>query len=151
MLNLRETRQYLKESEFENLFTQELGWDYPHTPPLTITVNDTEYTLIAIAQKRGMLVFECPAIGVSDGRIPDYATRRKIHKEVRKSAHEHFTIYTDAEKITDIWQWVKRAPGKPDAYREHRYHRNEQSGDSLIEKLRAITFTLEEEEDLRVI
>ena len=27
MLDLRETRQYLKESEFENLFTQELGWN----------------------------------------------------------------------------------------------------------------------------
>lgn len=38
MLNLRETRQYLKESEFENLFTQELGWDYPHTPPLNIII-----------------------------------------------------------------------------------------------------------------
>ena len=33
MLNLRETRQYLKESEFENLFTQELGWDLSHPNP----------------------------------------------------------------------------------------------------------------------
>ena len=30
MLNVRETRQYLKESEFETLFTQELGWGPSH-------------------------------------------------------------------------------------------------------------------------
>ena len=147
MLNLRETRQYLKESEFETLFIEELGWDH-HTQTLPVTVDETEYQLTAIAEKRGMVVFECPSIGVSDGHIPDYATRRKIHKEARKSAHEHFIIYTDTEKTTQIWQWVKREQGKPDACREHRYNRNEHSGDSLIEKLRTLVFTLEEEEDL---
>ena len=87
----------------------------------------------------------------ADGRIPDYATRRKIQKQVAKSVHEHFIIYTDAEKTTDIWQWVKREQGKPDACREHRYNRNEQSGDSLIEKLRTIAFSFAEEEDITLI
>lgn len=148
MLNERETRQYLRESDFENLFTQQLGWDYYRTQTLNIAVDETEYTLTAIAEKRGMVVFECPAIGVSDGRIPDYATRRKIQKQVAKSAHEHFIIYTDADKTTQIWQWVKREQGKPDACREHRYNRDEQSGESLIQKLRIIAFSLEEEEQL---
>ena len=94
-----------------------------------------------------MIVFECPATG-TDGRIPDYATRRKIQKQVAKSAHEHFIIYTDADKTTDIYQWVKREQGKPDACREHRYNRKEQSGESLIQKLQAIAFTFEEEEQL---
>ncbi len=146
MLNERNTRQYLKESDFENLFTQELGWDR-HTQTLPITVDETKYTLTAIAEKRGMIVFECPATE-TDGRIPNYATRRKIQKQVAKSAHEHFIIYTDVDKTTDIYQWVKREQGKPDACREHRYNRNEQSGESLIQKLQAIAFTFEEEEQL---
>ena len=149
MLNERETRQYLKESDFENLFTQELGWDR-HTQTLNITVDETEYQLTAIVEKRGMAVFECPA-PAAEGRIPDYATRRKIQKQVAKSVHEHFIIYTDAEKTTDIWQWVKREQGKPDACREHRYNRNEHSGDSLIEKLRTIAFSFAEEEDITLI
>ena len=148
-INLQETRRYLKESEFENLLTQQLGWDN-HTETLPVTIDETEYTLTAIAQKRGMVVFECPATG-TDGRLPDYATRRKIQKQVAKSIHEHFIIYTDAEKTTDIYQWVKREQGKPDACREHRYDRNEQSGDSLIQKLRNIAFTFQEEEDLSLI
>ena len=161
MLNLRETRQYLKESDFENLFTQELGWDH-HTQTLKVRVDETDYQLTAIAHKRGMIVFECPATTANyveevfppdkGGRgvmhIPDYATRRKIQKQVAKSVHEHLIIYTDTEKTTDIWQWVKREQGKPDACREHRYNRDEQSGDSLIQKLQTIAFTFEEEEQL---
>ena len=149
MHNEQNIRQYLKESDFEDLFTQKLGWDR-HTQTLNIRIDETEYQLAAIAEKRGMVVFECQATG-TDGRIPDYATRRKIQKQVAKSVHEHFIIYTDAEKITDIWQWVKREQGKPDACREHRYNRDEQSGDSLIQKLQTIAFTFQEEEDLSLI
>ena len=149
MLNLRETRQYLKESEFEDLFIEELGWDR-HTQTLPVTIDENDYLLTAIAQKRRMVVFKCPATGTG-GHIPDYATRRKIHKQVEKSVYEHFIIYTDAEKTTDIWQWIRREQGKPDACREHRYNRNEQSGDALIEKLRTIAFTLEEEEGLTIV
>ena len=143
MLNLRETRQYLKESKFEPLFN-ELGWDN-HIQTLNVPVDETEYTLTAIVEKRGMVVFECPA---AEGSIPDYATRRKIQKQVAKSVHEHFIIYTDTDKTTQIWQWVKHEQGKPDACREHRYNRDEQSGESLIQKLQNIAFTFEEEEDL---
>ena len=146
MLNLRETRRYLQESDFQPLFIEELGWDY-HTQTLNIPIDETEYQLIAIAEKRGMVVFECP-VTVADGHIPDYAIRRKIHKQVEKSVHEHFIIYTDADKNTQIWQWVKRQQGKPDACREHRYDSNAQSGESLIQKLRTIAFSLEEEEQL---
>ena len=146
MLDTQETRQYLRESDFEPLFTQQLGWEY-HTQTLPVTVDETEYRLTAIAQKRGVVVFECPAIGV-DGRIPDYAIRRKIQKQIAKSAHEHFIIYTDADKTTQIWQWVKHEQGKPNACREHRYNSKEQSGESLIQKLQSIVFTLDEEEEL---
>lgn len=157
MLNEQNTRQYLKESEFEDLFIEELGWDN-HNETLNITVDETAYQLTAIAEKRGMVVFECPAEvfppdkgGRGVTRIPDYATRRKIQKQVAKLVHENFIIYTDAEKTTDIYQWVKREQGKPDACREHRYNRAEQSGDSLIQKLQNIAFTFQEEEDLSLI
>ena len=142
-------RQYLKEFDFKTLFIEELGWDH-HTQTLNITVDETEYQLTAIAQKRGMVVFECPATG-ADGRTPDYATRRKIQKQVAKSVHEHFIIYTDTEQTMQIWQCVKRERRKPIACPEHRYYINKQSGESLIQKLETIAFTLEEEEKLTII
>ena len=49
--NVNQTRNYLQESEFEPLFVEELGWEY-HTQSLIVTVDDTEYALVAIAEKR---------------------------------------------------------------------------------------------------
>ena len=145
--NINQTHHYLQDSEFEPLFVEELGWEY-HTQSLTVTVDDTEYALSAIAEKRGMVVFHCTA---TDGKpMPDYATRRAIQRQVAKSVHEHVIIYTDAAKTTQLWQWVKREQGKPDACREHRYHR-EQPGDALLQKLRAIEFSLAEEEGLSIV
>ena len=87
----------------------------------------------------------------TDGSIPDYATRRKIQREVAKSVHEHLIIYTDAtEQTTQIWQWVKREPGRPSACREHRYDR-EQSGEALIQKLETIAVSFDEEAGLTLI
>ena len=143
-INRDRTRQLLRDFEFELLLIEELGWDR-HTQSINITIDEIEYLLTAIAQKRGMVVFQCSAR--TDGNIPDYDTRRKIQREVAKSAYEHLIIYTDTEKTTQIWQWVKREPGKPAACREHRYGR-EQSGESLIQKLETIAFGLDEEEGL---
>ena len=146
------TRQLLRDFEFETLWIDELRWDRHRGEVATEIrergVDESEYILTAIAQKRGMAVFLCPAR--TDGSIPDYAIRRKIQREVAKSVHENLIIYTDAGQTTQIWQWVKREPGKPLACREHHYHRG-QSGESLIQKLETIAISFDEEEGLTLI
>ena len=146
-INRDPTRQLLRDFEFETLFIEEVGWDR-HTQSLNIRIDETEYLLTAIAEKRGMVVFQCSAR--ADGSISDYAIRRKIQREAAKSVHEHLIIYTDAEQTTQIWQWVKREPGRPLACREHRYNRG-QSGESLIQKLETIAVSLDEEADITLI
>ncbi len=145
MLHREQILDYLRAANFSALFTQALGWDH-YTQALKIRVDAVEWHLSAVAEKRGMLVFECHATD-ADGQLPDYALRRKIQQQVARSAHEHIIIYTDAERTTHLWQWVRREPGKPDACREHRYH-TAQSGESLIQKLEPIAFSLEEEAEL---
>ena len=92
-----------------------------------------------------MVVYHCPP--PSGEKLPDYPHRRKIEQQVAKSAHEHLIVFTDAGNETQVWQWVKREPGKPAACREHVFHHS-QPGDALLQKLEAIAFTLEEEERL---
>jgi hypothetical protein len=82
--------------------------------------------------------------------VPDYSTRKKIEKQVTKTAYEHLIIFTDAAQTVQIWQWVARAPGKPDAYRETTHHPGPQSGDLLLQKLQSIRFTLDEEESIDI-
>ena len=139
--------QFLKDFEFETLFVEELGWDR-HSQALPIRVNETEYSLTGVAEKRGMVVFYYSA--PSEDNIPSYAIRRKIEREVAKSVHEHLIIYTDRSNTTQIWQWVKREAGKPAQCREQR-HNQDQHGESLIQKLEAIAFSLAEEEDIGIV
>jgi hypothetical protein len=148
MVNLgAKARQCLKEFDLRTLFIDEMGWDH-HIFSLEVFVDGSTYTLSAVAQKRGMVVFVCsPA---DDGPIPDYSTRRKIEKQVAKSVHEHLIIYEDKENKSQVWQWVKREAGKPTQCREHRYYCN-QPGDSLLQKLEAIAFSLDEEDGLTIV
>lgn len=144
VLNNPRIRALLQNFDFKTLFIEELGWD-SHTTTLDASVDGQDLALRAIAQKRGMVVFlHCPSGHL---RLPDYSTRRKIERQVAKSVFEHLLIYTDSAKTTQIWQWVKREPGKPTACREHTYHQGH-TGDLLIQKLQGIAFTLEEEETL---
>ncbi len=143
-LNKERLRSLLKGYDFQPLFIEELGWDYFHSS-IDVPVEGKTFPLEGIAQKRGLAVFVLTL--PSDLPFPDYPTRRKIETKLAKSIHEHLIIFIDIIKSIQIWQWVKREPGKPAACREHTFHRN-QSGDALIQKLEAIAFSLEEEERL---
>jgi len=143
-LNVNRVRQLLKEFDFSALFREELGWD-THNTPLEIQLDGQPQKLLAVAQKRGMVALRCPT--PTGKHLPEYSVRRKIEQQVAKAAHEHLIIFTDAAQTTQIWQWVKREPGKPAACREHTFHKS-QSGDALIQKLEVIAFTLAEEETL---
>jgi len=133
-------RKSLKDFDLKTLFIEELGWDR-HTATLDVLVDGQSLTLNVIAEKRGMVAF------AFNGRIPDYPTRRKIERQVAKSAHEHLIIFTDPHKTTQTWQWIKREAGKPTACREHTFH-HDQPGDALMHKLQALAISLEEEESL---
>jgi hypothetical protein len=144
-VNPDEIRRLLKSFEFKKLFVERLGWDRLPVRPLIVPADGAEYTLEAVAHKRGMTTYLCSP--GPDGAVPDAATRRRIDKEVTKSAYEHIIVFADAARTTQVWQWVRRQRGKPDAFRQHTFHKD-QPGDSLIQKLLAIRFTLEEEERL---
>jgi len=144
-LSVSRIQHYLKSFKLEKLFIEELGWDR-HSGKLLIEVDGTSYTLAAIAEKRGVRIFTCSQD--ANGKIPDYATRRKIEKQVTKFAYEHLIIFIDDAKSMQIWQWVSRQPGLRAAFREHHYLPAHHSGESLIQKLTSITFSLSEEEGL---
>jgi hypothetical protein len=143
-VNVTRARQLLREPNFRSLFIEELGWDRQNAT-LDVTVQGVPVSLSAIAHKRGMVAYHCPT--PNDQPLPNHAYRRKIERQVAKSAREHLIIFTDQDQSTQIWQWVKREPGKPAACREHTYGRS-QPGDALLQKLTPIAFSLKEEDQL---
>jgi hypothetical protein len=143
-LDSARARQRLKDFDLKNLFVEDLGWER-HSATHDLTVDGGSYRLGAVAHKRGFAVFICEP--GADGRIPDYPTRRKIDRQATKLVHEHLIVFVDAGKTTQTWQWLKREPGKPVACREHTFYRH-QPGDALIQKLQALSVSIDEEAGL---
>ncbi len=144
-LSMPRVQHYLKNFKLEKLFIEELGWDR-HSQAIDIPIDQETFTLTAVAQKRGVGIFLC--LPDSRGNAPAYAIRRKIESRLAKQAYEHLIIFTDSDYSVQIWQWVARGHGRPAACREHKYYPGRQSGESLIQKLDAITFSISDEEDL---
>lgn len=147
LLDKESVRQRLRRFDFTGLFVEELGWDR-HAQTLNVPLHGEVFSLSAVAHKRGFVAFQCEP--QDNGRMPDYAARRKIEKQVGKAVYEHLVVYTDADRTTQVWEWVRREPGRPLACRTHVYHVT-QPGDALIQKLQSIAFSLEEEEGLTLV
>jgi hypothetical protein len=141
-------RQKLKSCDLRSIFIEELGWNHHRAVPIIVENDGLNYVLNAIAEKHGMVAYECQPS--PQGQIPDYATRGKIEKQVAKSAHEHIIVFVNRDKTSQTWQWVRREKGKPTARREHKYICS-QPGDSLIQKLQNLIISLEEEENLTIV
>ncbi|MBI4332708.1 MAG: SAM-dependent methyltransferase [Chloroflexi bacterium] len=141
-------RQKLKSCDLRALFIEELGWNHHRAAPLIVEDAGVNYVLNAIAEKHGMVAYECQP--GPEGQIPDYPTRGKIERQVAKSAHEHIVVFVNRDRTTQTWQWVRREKGKPTARREHPYV-CDQTGDLLIQKLQNLMVSLEEEEKLTIV
>ena len=141
LLDIARVRHHLKAFDLHTLFIEELGWEH-HRQELVVPVDGQDFRLQALAHKRGLVAFRCAPD--ADGRIPAYPARRKIETQVAKSVNQHLIIYTDAANTQQVWQWVKRGPGKPTASREQSFFRD-QTGEALIQRLNAIAFSLEDE------
>lgn len=145
-LNTDAVKRCLREFDFKSLFIEELGWDR-HAQHHQIMVKDETFSLNTIAQKRGVHIFVC--VPQPDGSIPEYIKRKKIEKQIRKIAHEHLIIFQNKGRTRQIWQWVKRLPGKAAAYREYSFEKG-QSFERLIQKLDTISFAIDEEEGIKL-
>jgi hypothetical protein len=138
------SRQCLKAFDFRKLFIEELGWD-KFSAKLVKQIDGAEYGLHAVAEKRGVVVL------VSDS-IPEYAVRVKLDKLIAKDHFEHLIVFADRAQGRQVWQWVRKEPGKPTAVRTYHFSSitaSGQAGELLFQKLDNLVFTLDEEESIR--
>ena len=142
-----ELRPYLQSFDFQNLLVECLGWDYYLAEPVSVHVDGHDYTLEPAAEKAGFVVYVCGA--GADGSVPSYPVRRKIERQVAKLAFEHLIIFVDADRTSQVWQWVKREFGKPAACREQTFHAG-QTGEALLQRLQPLIVSLDEEPSLNI-
>lgn len=145
--DLQNAKTCLQSFDLQKLFIQSMGWDHADLN-LELSYNGEKLRLAAVAQKRGLMAFLCSP--QPDGQIPGYAGRRKIETQLRKSVHEHILIFTNADRSRQVWQWVRREPGRPTTSREFEFSSG-QSGEALLNHLQAMAFSMDEEEELGIV
>ncbi len=133
-----QVRQAVQDFDFQRLFIEELGWDRPPGNQ-SAEVDDHAYDLGAVAEKSGLVAYVC-----RNPEVPERAVRMKIERQLAKQTHEHLLVFVDDAATRQVWQWVKRQPGRSPLYREHAFHRD-QTGEPLIQKLQLLAFSLDEE------
>jgi hypothetical protein len=140
-LDFQRARPLLQSGNLAKLFVEELGWE-PARQKLTLRAGELDYAFTAIAEKRGFTAWLCAC---PNGRLPDHTTRLKLDRALTQTSFEHLIVFPSHSGETQTWLWVRREPGKPLAARTHEYSRS-QPGDSLLQKLRHLYVSLEEEE-----
>src|SRR5207248_1759446 len=135
-INPKRVRELLQTADFTTLCIEELGWDR-QKKSLDVQAHGAPYHLAAAAGKRDFTLLVCSP--TSDGKVPDYPTRRKIEREVSRQVPEHMIVFTDAGQSVQVWQWVKRELGSPNSCREVTYYKG-QSGEALVQRLARLEY-----------
>lgn len=137
----------IEQGDIATLFADELMWNRLRGTVL-IEVDGKDLTLQSVAEKKQVQVLLCPP--QSDGSLPPYSTRQKIERQVTRQAREHLIVYMNAACTAQVWQWVAREKGRPNAYREIIWQKRQAAG-LLLEKLGLIAFRLEEDDTLLTV
>lgn len=145
--SIEQLRPFLRSFDFRNLFVEGLGWNQYSGQPVQAAVDGHDYPLQPQAEKAGFVIYRGGPD--SDGGVPPYPVRRKVEHQVAKLTFEHLIVFVDAAETTQVSQWVKRESGKPAACREQAFHAGH-GGDPLLQRLRDLTVTLDEEAGLTI-
>ena len=89
MTDTAKIRRLIKDFNFESLF-EELGWDR-FKRELPIAVDEVQYSLTGVREKRGFQVFHY--LVPKGESFPTAATMTKIQRAVAKTAHENIVIF----------------------------------------------------------
>ncbi len=116
--------------DFRTLFIDELGWNNPDRPDLTVEVDDETFTLTQVAGYKGLRIWHCPV-------LPPRKTQRVIDVLVGKENHERLVIFTSEQR--QEWRWPRRAQlGSANAkLLVHEHHVGDRAT-HLTERLQAI-------------
>ncbi len=139
---------HLAACRFSELFTQDMGWDWPagaNAHPFPITIDGRAFEFRTVAHKRGVGVLHCTPR--DPGPLPPPSLRGRLEREVAKKIHEHIIIFTDAANTIQVWQTALRRAGLPIRRSEYTLHLAAgATGEPLAQRLEKLAFTLDEEE-----
>lgn len=133
----------VRDFRFAELFNT-LGWDNSALHR-TIKLDETEYPLRSIAEKRGFFAMLCET-----DAVPALPQRRQINTIFSKVKDFHLIIYTDKARSEQRWQFVLRAPNRPAKNIEVGWKKG-QDTEALWQRTQGLFFSLDEEDNITIV
>lgn len=133
-------RNGLSTGTLAELFQAHLGWDRPGTQEFLLTVGGDAFTVVPVAQKRGLQLFE-----IACDAIPSAAVQAVVDREVAKRSFERILVFRT--RTNQVWRWPEARPSGGIRLVPHEY-RVASPNEDLVQRVAKLRFTPAEEAEL---
>ena len=137
-MNKKIFNQYIAESNFQELFIREMGWNNPKGQSFfDLTIEDTIYEFRQIADRNGFQVLACQVT-----EMPTSSMCKKIDTRLRRTANDYICIYHLPHSEHHLWVVPVKKVEKRDLVLVE-YETAEKAG-FLFEKMTDLCFDFDE-------
>ena len=137
-------KRLLDTADLSELF-RNMGWDNPpaYYRSHSVPVPETSLSARAVADKRGVTVWEvkCP------NGLPGRPEQHRVVRELRRRCRDQLTIFVDNERA-QRWLWPEQPLGAVGYRLVDHEHRKGEPGHALLQRLRKASFSVDEEDHL---
>ena len=137
-MNKRLFNQYISDSNFQELFIRQMGWNNPQgQTDFDITIEDTTYELSQIAERNGFQVLTCKV-----SEVPSSSLCKKIDSRLRRFANDYICIFHIPNTEHHLWVVPVKKVEKRDLVLVE--YNSADKADFLFDKIERISFELDE-------
>ena len=137
-MNKRTFIDYISESNFQELFIREMGWNNPKgQTDFSLTIEDASYNFKVIAERNGFQVLTCQV-----REIPSSSMCKKIDTRLRRQANDYICIFYQPHSEHHLWVAPVKKVEKRDLVLVE-YETADRSG-FLFEKVDGLSFDFDE-------
>ena len=137
-MNKRLFNQYISDSNFQELFIRQMGWNNPQgQTDFDITIEDTTYELSQIAERNGFQVLTCKV-----NEVPSSSLCKKIDSRLRRFANDYICIFHIPNTEHHLWVVPVKKVEKRDLVLVE--YTSADKADFLFDKIERISFELDE-------
>ena len=141
---MQRLRCLLDDADLAGLF-RFMGWDNPpvYYRSLLVPIRGSSLSARAVADKRGVTVWEVRCSGGWPGRLEQH----RVVRELRRHCRDQLTIFVDDEGA-QRWLWPEQRPSGVGYRLVDHEHRRGDPGHALLQRLGRASFSIDEERGL---
>ena len=137
-MNKKIFNQYITESNFQELFIRQMGWNNPQgQTDFDITIEEATYELTQIAERNGFQVLTCKV-----SEIPTSSLCKKTDSRLRRFANDYICIFHIPNTEHHLWIVPVKKVEKRDLVLVE--YASADKADFLYDKIERISFDLDE-------